>query len=970
MPESDRHDSSARELDPFVGDKRYEHRDRMWKEWELCRAGGGSRMVVLDGQPGIGKTRLVQEFYALLAADQPEPKYWPLRLVSQSHGLDGRWIIEPQERRPYARRARQTFWWKGFGGNTIDGRPARPMVGAEAAFQEQNAPLAFWNELWRRVGRLAWRILAAVGGLLLFVLGLAHVVGAESLGATVIGGLVALWAVWAERESVRRLLDEEVSGFLRWLRPASIVPGEWAAELSAKDRAWLEDELLELTVKRKIPGVVVVDDANWADDDTVELVRAMLRRSPRTLVIATKRPQPRSKAFDALGDEFTDKTTPISIEALTDEDVINYLRLREPRTDAAVAQALATHVEGNPFLLVGALDELGPKLVDRDHPLSPDEIRELPRDYDAVFEKCWDRLPREIRELMAVATLHGGQRVQPDCLSSGYREVFERDPGELIRTARDPHKWIVLVDRFLDRFADVGYRAVTEKRMLPAVITQADLRRARLKMIEYIVSRRKQPSEWAKLSDEARRVLLQMHVTAASERLVEPDEDAARAALDLAELTDRPYEAAASAAFAEKTLSWGNADPQLVDQARTVAAEKYGMAADWVAAERVLGEQQEWRSITFGFSPQTLKTRVRRAQAFRQAGFVAGAPARVGPGLEPVDLRPARVDEAIATVKELISDCEGQLPVDDELTLLSRAELVLALRQSSRFRDAISQCERLIADREGRGTLLDDHALFLRAQLAGALADSGDYPQALTRLQQLVADCDLTFAPDDERTLTPRVDLAALQFNRGTLDKPVDRFRELSEICTSVLPASHETTFKCRAMLGIALRSAGREDEAVAWFETLSRDCRRILGPRNPVTTSIEILKQEMAMEPLERLIAAALSGVEPLASVIEQFSKTDVYAFGLPAGDTSVPDRGTESDLVHSADEHGREELKVFTGFRFLRVALQHDVDLQQMLVLRVNGGELYENVADNVTIVINPWSDLEFRIPPRDMR
>ena len=104
---------------------------------------------------------------------------------------------------------------------------------------------------------------------------------------------------------------------------------------------------------------------------------------------------------------------------------------------------------------------------------------------------------------------------------------------------------------------------------------------------------------------------------------------------------------------------------------------------------------------------------------------------------------------------------------------------------------------------------------------------------------------------------------------------------------------------------------------------------------------------------------------------VREAVRSAGIYALGHPAADTSVPGRGTESDLLQFTrdDDAGAEVvlLPVFTNPTAMREALIRNPDWQTYSVLQINGGALLDNVDDDVTIVINPWSDLEYQLLPR---
>jgi hypothetical protein len=58
---------------------------------------------------------------------------------------------------------------------------------------------------------------------------------------------------------------------------------------------------------------------------------------------------------------------------------------------------------------------------------------------------------------------------------------------------------------------------------------------------------------------------------------------------------------------------------------------------------------------------------------------------------------------------------------------------------------------------------------------------------------------------------------------------------------------------------------------------------------------------------------------------------------------------------------------LPVFTSLTTMREALIRNPEWQTLSVLQISGGALLDNVDDDVTIVINPWTDLEYQLLPR---
>lgn len=120
--------------------------------------------------------------------------------------------------------------------------------------------------------------------------------------------------------------------------------------------------------------------------------------------------------------------------------------------------------------------------------------------------------------------------------------------------------------------------------------------------------------------------------------------------------------------------------------------------------------------------------------------------------------------------------------------------------------------------------------------------------------------------------------------------------------------------------------------------------------------------------------IRSAAGRPDAVAEVRRVLSEVDVFTLGTPAGETQVPGISTESDLLHFTidDSEGQERvmLPVFTTTQALRSALFRNSDWQSLYILQVSGKGLLENVETDVTIVIDPWSDLEFHVLPEPGR
>jgi DNA-binding CsgD family transcriptional regulator len=105
-------------------------------------------------------------------------------------------------------------------------------------------------------------------------------------------------------------------------------------------------KLLELLARDR-PLVVVLDDLHWADEASIELLAALLRRGPAArvlLALAFRRGQAPVRLSAALA---SPTIGPISLEPLTEAEVSDLLAGVEPRTAATIYR----HGGGNPFYL-------------------------------------------------------------------------------------------------------------------------------------------------------------------------------------------------------------------------------------------------------------------------------------------------------------------------------------------------------------------------------------------------------------------------------------------------------------------------------------------------------------------------------------------------------------------------------------------------------------------------------------------
>ena len=171
-----------------------------------------------------------------------------------------------------------------------------------------------------------------------------------------------------------------------------------------------------------------------------------------------------------------------------------------------------------------------------------------------------------------------------------------------------------------------------------------------------------------------------------------------------------------------------------------------------------------------------------------------------------------------------------------------------------------------------------------------------------------------------------------------------------------------------------AKRSSHTEPYAATIPEQIARPDSRILLDRQqhgapPKLSPIpEPLLGTVAPQ-LEAVVALSNEAADAPADVLGALRQSTVLGLGQPAGDTSNPGQGTEADLLHFSidDSEGVEQvmLPVFTSPAILRPALLRNPEWQALSVLEIDGGDLWTNIDEDVILVINPWSRLEFQLP-----
>jgi DNA-binding winged helix-turn-helix (wHTH) protein len=206
----------------------------------------------------------------------------------------------------------------------------------------------------------------------------------------------------ASSAAARAALDRATSILL----PRVGAPPGW--EPTADDGGALDatlDALEALTSER--PWVLVFDDLQWADAASLRLLSGIAQEVthlPLLLLLTVRSSDPLSSDPRAehlarvLGSRNTEL---VALERLTEADVNAYAEARLGTPDVAVARAVFTKSEGNPFFMVELLRPFRPSARPRAEDI------ELPGSALDVVRRQVRRLPDDAKECLSVAAVIG-----------------------------------------------------------------------------------------------------------------------------------------------------------------------------------------------------------------------------------------------------------------------------------------------------------------------------------------------------------------------------------------------------------------------------------------------------------------------------------------------------------------------------------------------------------------------------------
>jgi tetratricopeptide (TPR) repeat protein len=892
---------------PFVGAERQALVERLLAAFDRVRDGDGPTLQALIAPSGAGKTRVVQELYAALAAAQPAPPYWPARIETRGGAtLDwkhGRKLVYPPSPEVPAGAEPTWLWWgvscalRADGGATQALFEDRTQLVAHAgAMLDRIRP----TELFARgvdatealvavVGITAGLAIAPVGAAALTAAGLATLVS----GNADLAARLRDWAARRREHGVDHVVDAEASGRRR----------------QAKE---LADALVRLS--DRMPVVMVVDDAQWADSSLIEFLGGLLRRQDaRILVIATVWPV--GDGADGVPDwldtlrhdaDCGPRVRCERLPPLATADLAALVRAEHRRLagvpdaphaemDARVLEVVLERVGATPLGVRALFGVRRVRETVRERGLRADDLERLPADLERALEEYVRDLPTAVRELLVRAAVIGPRApVAPLLGRIGDRPAVD---ATTIAAALDDHALLRSPSDGVLEFVDHAVLGVAST-VADDELTSDERGRIARDLAEL--------AERLDLSSHP--TLLEAtwaaHVRLARDGLVGTG-SAAVSALRLARRAAGRHALSEAIDLAGSAASWmeregGPLDRAVVghDRARwLIAAGRAGWAVE--VARRAL---HDLAAVGEGVaSAQLLSTRAVYAHAVAEAGRPDEALAELsriradhGAALEAGEpralaarnlegmllLRTARPMEAIAVLEPLVASLTTSPGAPIALMLAARTNLARAYGESGRATEAVELFRDLIATKERM--FGPDHAGTLndRANLARWLGETGRTEEALAVAEQLLADSDRLIGIHHPQTLARSNLIANILEFAGRLDEAVERYRLVLAAKAAVLEPDHPHRLITRTDLVRSLLAAERLDEAAALLPELRSDVDRSLAEDDPLRVSVRILEAAARARGVSGSVDA-----EAAIRALETEARTASERFGATSG-------------------------------------------------------------------------------------
>ena len=752
--------------------------------WDEVFRDGGTRIAIVYGGEGSGKTAMLRALYRHCAWGQGVHGFWPHNFASVSgEPLLTRDIIHPTEGIGEESNDPSFIWW---------GIEAQP---DHCAVQDCSARLKPIELLAKRVnepdvskGRL---VKLGVDSTLLFASLIPIVAGNPLVGAA--GIALSGLDIASEGRSVRQDILTRRSQRQRQLRvfDPEKIKSRNAAVRSVADVLARGGDL--------VPLAIVVDNAEHIDELSVDLLRHVVEKNAKQCLIVF-----------AVNDESSDENAPYThleewLDGIADAEesasdgqrTFHEFDLEKPPSEAMLEIAvhelgalvpdssalteLIEEADGVPGRLLELLDlPVVRGAIEQGHPL-PSGLSALGK--DRTIDQRYELLPRDIRRALSTLALHGPV-MRGDWAVDALKLHVAFDDAESLLEQCCTSGWLRQTGALIEFGTPGAYRAAA--RRMDSVLT-ADQKSDQLEFLQKMVQESQSAEMWSEYPARLRESIL-VTLLAASE--------------SLGPLTVESFER----------------DRWQAERLRLRTATGRGLSADELAAiEKRLADGV----------PSTLLV-VATAEALFDAGHIERAQAVLEHELHRLEEKYGSDDRAVI------------------LPLQSIAVFYAAQYHAGNTRESRALYYRLAAETYVR--LLDLMVKKLeptdrripdtRYKFAQLLASGFNFSAAVLQASQAITEMNRCpeYGPDAPDTLTRRNNIAAWTGEAGDVAGALRLLKELLPDLTRVLGDDHPDTLTTRNNIAAWTGRAGDAAGALRLFEELLPDLMRVLGDDHPDT--------------------------------------------------------------------------------------------------------------------------------------
>ncbi|MEM3567415.1 MAG: AAA family ATPase, partial [Thermoplasmata archaeon] len=390
----------------------------------------GGKIIVLSGDTGIGKTRIVEEFLkqipenifvlkAKCVAGLDIP-YSSIKKALESQGLGDllKTTRNPRIEAVFAVTKSGLVLSKMEREERIDPDILVGMLNAVGAFVRES--LSYFRkspEIGEDVQSMrygAFNLLTVPGELLNLV---AVLTGRENENLIFEMGEI-LKKIEAENKSMLMNWDGNIAKTAALTKYFSVLltDGRYAGEPTetAFQRLNLYENIL-YGIKRKAGGrkvLIFIDDIHWADVESIEVLKFLVRNSPELpiLVLSTYNENATSVQVERRMLEPLEREGYlefIGIQGLMQDEFLNFLtKLMGYEPDEEIASLLFTQTQGNPLFAIELLAEVEERKLEEGL-RAKDYQKNLPKRIYEIIEERVKRLAREDMELLECCAVEG-----------------------------------------------------------------------------------------------------------------------------------------------------------------------------------------------------------------------------------------------------------------------------------------------------------------------------------------------------------------------------------------------------------------------------------------------------------------------------------------------------------------------------------------------------------------------------------